>query len=148
MSHHRVLAIDTLYGHLQIVAANRDLNTSDVSDLTGLSKVELEQMYHALTKSSPEENPDWFETLSSINFKTKLPSQTSVLSNFGHYDNSTFWQITTSSSLDINYNRRSTKPLYNQWNKLVGPVSMSGFDKFQIQYDCFKGKSTLDYVLA
>ena len=142
---HRVLAIDTLYGHLKIDAANRDLNTSN-ANLTGFSSSEMDQINELMTKSLSLDNSSWIDTLSSIHVKRRLPSQTSILSNFGQYDTSTFWQITTSSSLEVTYDRRSTKPLYNQWNKLVGPVSLSGFDHFQIQYDCFKGYSSSELI--
>ena len=128
---------------MKINAANRDLNTSK-ANLTGFNSSEIDQVNELMTKSLFEDDSSWIDTLSSINIKRRLPSQTSILSNFGQYDNSTFWQITTSSSLKIFYDRRSTKPLYNQWNKLVGPVSLSGFDHFQIEYDCFKGYSSSD----
>ena len=140
---HRVLAIDTLYGHLKINAANRDLNTSK-ANFTGFLKTEMDQINELMTKSLSEDDSSWIDTLSSVHIKRSLPSQTSILSNFGQYDNSMFWQITTSSSLEVTYDRRLTKPLYNQWNKLVGPVSLSGFDHFQIEYDCFKGYSSSD----
>ena len=140
---HRVLATDTLYGHLKINAANRDLYTSK-ADFTGFSYFEMEKINELMTKSLSEDDSSWIDTLSSVHIKRRLPSQTSILSNFGQYDNSMFWQITTGSSLKITYDRRSTKPLYNQWNKLVGPVSLSGFDHFQILYDCFKGYSSSD----
>ena len=142
----RVLAIDTLFGHLKINAANRDLNTSK-ANFTGFNSSEVDQINELMTKSLSEDDSSWIDTLSSIHVKRRLPSQTSILSNFGQYDTSTFWQITTSSSLEVTYDRRSTKPLYNQWNKLVGPVSLSGFDHFQIQYDCFKGYSSSDYII-
>ena len=114
-----------MYGHLKINATNRDLNTS-IANLNDFSGSERGQINALMTKSLSEDNSNWIDTLSSIHVKRRLPSQTSVLSNFGHYDTSTFWQITTSSSLEITYDRRSTKPLYNQWNKLVGPVSFRG----------------------
>ena len=139
----RVLAIDTLFEHLKINAANRDLNTSK-ANFTGFNSSEVDQINELMTKSLSEDDSSWIDTLSSIHVKRRLPSQTSILSNFGQYDTSTFWQITTSSTLEVTYDRRSTKPLYNQWNKLVGPVSLSGFDHFQIQYDCFKGYSSSD----
>ena len=105
-----------------------------------------EALYNFLKGPAFNDDSDLFEPVdknSSIYIKRSLPFQTSVLSNFGQYDNSMFWQMTTSSSLEIIYDRRSTKPLYNQWNKIVGPVSTSGVDRFQIQYDCLKGNSRL-----
>ena len=106
-----------------------------------------EALYNFLKGPAFNDDSDLFEPVdknSSIYIKRSLPFQTSVLSNFGQYDNSMFWQMTTSSSLEIIYDRRSTKPLYNQWNKIVGPVSTSGVDRFQIQYDCLKGNSPLN----
>ena len=106
-----------------------------------------EALYNFLKGPAFNDDSDLFEPVdknSSIYIKRSLPFQTSVLSNFGQYDNSMFWQMTTSSSLEIIYDRRSTKQLYNQWNKIVGPVSTSGVDRFQIQYDCLKGNSPLN----
>ena len=120
-----------LYGHLQINAANRDTVASKIN-LTGFDHTE--ELYAFLGKEN------------SIHIKRSLPSQTSLLSNFGQYDNSMFWQMTTATSLELTYDRRSTKPLYNQWYKMLGPVSLSPFDQFQIQYDCFQGKLMLDFM--
>lgn len=136
-----MLGIDTLYGHLQINAANDDLDTHKV-DLIGFSHTE--ELYVKWNRSSLEGEKlknaaqAWAED-SHFYLKYSSPSRLSLLTNFGQYDNSMFWQMTTSNMLELVYDRRSNKPLYSQWNKLVGPVSLSDFDHFQFQYACFKG---------
>ena len=70
---------------------------------------------------------------------TSSPNKKSLITNFGQYDDQKFWQVTTRSSLTIEYDRVEMKLLKHQWNKRLGPVSLSGVDVFNIQYDCING---------
>ena len=61
---------------------------------------------------------------------------------FGQYNDQKFWQMTTDSLFTIEYDRDEMKPLKHQWNKMLGPISLSGVDLFNIQYECINGNVT------
>ena len=131
----RLLDLDTLNGHLNIQSSNRDYIDTNLNSTKGPTK-------SLLYNDNLENNVlvDYKDFMRSrFHSLTSLPSQKSVVSNFGQYDDHKFWQMTTTSSFDINYDRDEMKPLKHQWNKMLGPVSLSGVDVFSIQYDCIKG---------
>ena len=132
----RILDIDTLNGHLNIISSNRDsINTK----LYGTSSFEKTRYFSESVDDRVLE--DYFKE-SRFHALTSLPKQESIISNFGQYNDQTFWQMTTNSSFDIEYDRDEMKPLQHQWNKMLGPISRSGVDLFNIQYDCINGNST------
>ena len=129
----RILDIDTLNGHLNIISSNRDsINTK----LYGTSSFEKTRYF----SESVDDRVlvDYFKE-SRFHALTSLPKHESIISNFGQYDDQKFWQMTTDSSFDIEYDRVEMKPLKHQWNKMLGPISLSGVDLFSIQYDCING---------
>ena len=132
----RILDIDTLNGHLNIISSNRDsINTK----LYGTSSFEKTRYF----SESVDDRVlvDYFKE-SRFHALTSLPKHESIISNFGQYDDQKFWQMTTDSSFDIKYDRVEMKPLKHQWNKMLGPISLSGVDLFSIQYDCINGNAT------
>ena len=131
----RILDIDTLNGHLNINSSNRDsVNT----ELNAISNVEKIRHFYQNVDDQGLVNYDYFMDGRFHSF-TSLPSQKSLVSNFGQYDDQKFWQMTTESKFTIEYNREEMKPLKHQWNKMLGPISLYGIDMFNIQYDCIKG---------
>ena len=136
----RLLDLDTLDGHLNIKSSNRDFINTNLYRTEGPTKSFL---FNENVKDNNLINYDDFIE-SRFYSLTSLPSQKSVVSNFGQHDDHKFWQMTTNSSFDINYDRDEMKPLKHQWNKMLGQVSLSGVDVFSIQYDCIKGN---DYTV-
>ena len=126
-----------LNGHLSILSSNRDvINTK----LNGTSSFEKTRYYQESVENKVLVNyRDFME--SQFHAFTGLPSQRSIVSNFGQYDDQKFWQMTTDSSFTIEYDRVEMKPLQHQWNKLLGPVSLSRMDMFNVQYYCINGKA-------
>ena len=134
----RLLDLDTLNGHLNIQSSNRDYIDTNLNSTKGPTK-------YLLYNDNLENNVlvDYKDFMRSrFHSLTSLPSQKSVVSNFGQHDEHKFWQMTTNSSFDINYDRDEMKPLKHQWNKMLGPISLSGVDLFSIQYDCINGNLT------
>ena len=134
----RLLDLDTLNGHLNIQSSNRDYIDTNLNSTKGPTK-------SLLYNDNLENNVlvDYKDFMRSrFHSLTSLPSQKSVVSNFGQHGDHKFWQMTTNSSFDINYDRDEMKPLKHQWNKMLGPVSLSGVDVFSIQYDCINGNLT------
>ena len=132
----RLLDIDTLNGHLNIISSNRD---SINNKMMGISRVEKRKYFHDNLDDTALVNFQYFMK-SRIHTFTSLPSQKSIVTNFGQYDDqASFWQMTTDASFTIKYDRDEMKPLKHQWNKMLGPISLSGVDVFNIQYDCING---------
>ena len=132
----RILDIDTLNGHLNIISSNRD---SIKTKLYGTSSFEKTRYF--FESVDDRVLADYFKE-SRFHALTSLPKHDSIVSNFGQYNDQTFWQMTTDSSFDIEYDRDEMKPLKHQWNKMLGPISLSGVDLFSIQYDCINGNLT------
>ena len=131
----RLLDLDTLNGHLNIQSSNRDYIDTNLNSTKGPTK-------SLLYNDNLENNVlvDYKDFMRSrFHSLTSLPSQKSVVSNFGQHDDHKFWQMTTNLSFLVEHNRDERTPLKHQWNKMLGPVSLSGVDVFSIQYDCIKG---------
>ena len=137
----RILDIDTLNGHLDIISSNRDsINTK----LYGTPNFEKYRYFAENVDDEALVKYDYFIASRFYAF-TSLPSQKSIVSNFGLYVDQKFWQMTTDSSFTVEYDRDEMKPLKHQWNKMLGPISLSGVDLFNIQYNCFNGNVTSVY---
>ena len=139
----RILDIDTLNGHLNIISSNRD---SIDTKLYGTSSFEKTRYFSESVDDKYLVNYHYFKE-SRFHAFTSLPRQKSIVSNFRQHDDQMFWQMTTDSSFTIEYDRDEMKPLKHQWNKMLGPISLSGVDLFNIQYDCINGNliSVLDF---
>ena len=65
----------------------------------------------------------------------KYNNQTKWLSNFEKNDD--FWHVISTSSIELVYNRKQY--YYSQWDQFLGPLTLSKYDKFQIQFNCMEG---------
>ena len=61
------------------------------------------------------------------------------------YHNDPFWRILLTNSVEIVYSRKQY--YYNEWAQFLGPLTLSKYDKFQIQFECLKGKIFLHSLL-
>ena len=131
----RLFDLDTLDGHLNIKSSNRDFINTNLNRTEGPTKSFL------FNENVKDNNMIHYNDFIESRFYslTSLPSQKSVVSNFGQHDDHKFWQMTTNLSFLVEHNRDEMTPLKHQWNKMLGPVSLSGVDVFSIQYDCIKG---------
>ena len=134
----RILDIDTLNGHLNIISSNRDSINIELNEITINEKI---RHFFENVADKVLVNYDYFME-SRFHASTSLSSQKSIVTNFGQYDDQNFWQMTTDSSFIIEYDRVEMKPLKYQWNKMLGSISLSGVDVFNIQYDCINGNLT------
>ena len=134
----RILNIDTLSGHLNIISSNRD---SIDTELYGTSSFAIDNYFYESVDGKALLDYQYFKE-SRFHAFTSLPSQKLIVSNFGQYDDQKFWQMTTESFFIIEYDRVIMKPLKHQWDKMLGSISLSGVDLFNIQYDCINGRLT------
>ena len=59
------------------------------------------------------------------------------VSNFDEANKNLFWTIIESESIHILYDRKPK--LYGEWDQLLGPLTLSKYDRMQFQFKCLKG---------
>ena len=120
---------------MHITSSNHDLINTKLNNVDTLIKTAL---YNYVDNTNDVKFNNFIAN-GRFHALTNSPSKKSIISNFGQYDDQKFWQVTTRSFLLIEYDRVEMKLLKHQWNKRLGPVSLSGVDVFNIQYDCING---------
>ena len=70
------------------------------------------------------------------NIKQKIHG-TRFFSNFEDANTHLFWTIIETESIDLLYNRKPK--LYSEWDQLLGPLTLSKYDRMQFQFRCLKG---------
>ena len=63
------------------------------------------------------------------------------VSNFDDVQIPSFWKIISTEVLRLIYERKAA--LYNEWDQLVGPLTLSNYDKLSFQFRCMKRKLSL-----
>ena len=59
------------------------------------------------------------------------------LSNFDNLVDHLFWTIIETESIHLLYDRKPK--LYSEWDQLLGPLTLSKYDRMQFQFRCLKG---------
>ena len=70
------------------------------------------------------------------NIKQKIQG-TKLVSNFDEANKHLFWTLLETESIDLLYERKPK--LYSEWDQLLGPLTLSKYDKMQFQFRCLKG---------
>ena len=70
------------------------------------------------------------------NVKQKIHG-TSFISNFDESNKDLFWTIIETESIHLFYDRKPR--LYSEWDQLLGPLTLSKYDRMQFQFRCLKG---------
>ena len=72
-----------------------------------------------------------------------IVNKTKFLSNFDEIGaNDLFWNLIPTKSIQLIYNRKQY--YYNEWDQFLGPLTLSKYDKFQIQFKCLQGMYSKD----
>ena len=58
------------------------------------------------------------------------------LSNFDNLVDHLFWTIIETESIHLLYDRKPK--LYSEWDQLLGPLTLSRYDRMQFQFRCLK----------
>ena len=69
------------------------------------------------------------------NVKQKVHG-TRFVSNFDKASKHLFWTIIETETIHLIYDRKPK--LYSEWDKLLGPLTLSKYDRTQFQFKCFK----------
>ena len=70
------------------------------------------------------------------NIKQKIPG-TRHVSNFDDANKYLFWTIIETETIHLLYDRKPK--LYSEWDQLLGPLTLSKYDRMQFQFKCLKG---------
>ena len=70
------------------------------------------------------------------NIKQKINGSRYV-SNFDEANKDIFWTIVETETIDLLYFRKPK--LYSEWDQLLGPLTLSKYDRMQFQFRCLKG---------
>ena len=62
---------------------------------------------------------------------------TKFVSNFDDDNNYLFWTIIETEAIHVLYDRKPK--LYSEWDQLLGPLTLSKYDRMQFQFRCLKG---------
>ena len=62
---------------------------------------------------------------------------TRFISNFDDASRHFFWTILETESVHLFYDRKPK--LYSEWDQLLGPLTLSKYDRMQFQFRCLKG---------
>ena len=68
--------------------------------------------------------------------KQRIPG-TRFVSNFDKASEHLFWTIVETETIHLLYDRKPK--LYSEWDQLLGPLTLSKYDKMQFQFKCLKG---------
>ena len=66
--------------------------------------------------------------------------RTRFVSNFNDASRHLFWTIIETESIHLLYERKPK--LYSEWDQLLGPLTLSKYDRMQFQFKCLKGLQT------
>ena len=72
------------------------------------------------------------------NIKQKIQG-TKFVSNFDDANKYLFWTILETETIHLLYDRKPK--LYSEWDQLLGPLTLSKYDRMQFQFRCFEGIS-------
>ena len=77
---------------------------------------------------------DFYARINTKDHKVKF------VSNFDNVVDHLFWTITKTESIHLVYDRKPK--LYSEWDQLLGPLTLSKYDRMQFQFQCLKGFDT------
>ena len=70
---------------------------------------------------------------------------TRFVSNFDDANKYLFWTIIETETIHLLYDRKPK--LYSEWDQLLGPLTLSKYDRMQFQFQCLKGFNYKKYHL-
>ena len=69
------------------------------------------------------------------NIKQKV-NGTRFVSNFNKADENLFWTVIETETIHLLYDRKPK--LYSEWDQLLGPLTLSKYDRMHFQFKCLK----------
>ena len=147
---YRFMFLDVVSTHLRmkyefqdksqiLIEKNVDLNT------TSLSNNQMFNLKSTLLKNKVNK-PTLMSGFLSTDFYADVKERkngTRFISNFDDSNDHLFWTILEAESVHLMYKRQPIR--YSDWDQLLGPITLTKFDKLQFQFRCLQGK--INYLL-
>ena len=117
------------------------LEKSDDFNVTELSNKRLFDMKITLLRNEMNNKTLLNGFLSTTDFYTTIKRKSRKIqsvSNFDDVNDHLFWTLLEAESIHLIYERKSFR--YSEWDQLLGPITLSKYDKMQFQFRCLKGK--------
>ena len=70
------------------------------------------------------------------NIKQKIKG-TELVSNFAEANKHIFWTVVETDKIHLLYDRKPK--LYSEWGQILGPLTLSKYDRIQFQFICLTG---------
>ena len=111
--------------------------------VTELSKKQLFDIKTTLLRNEMNNKTLLNGFLSTTDFYATIKRKSRKIksvSNFDDVNDHLFWTLLEAESVYLIYERKSFR--YSEWDQLLGPITLSKYDKMQFQFRCLKGKFT------
>ena len=137
---YRLLLIDVVSGHLRMEYSYKD--SYDVH-LPKRSTISQEKFTKNELFDVSWDNIDvikqHYRRFLKTNFSIEIPytnDSVQYLSNFDNVNDFLFWRLLDTNFIRLIYKRKQAH--FYEWDQLLGPITMSNYDKMQIQFQCLK----------
>ena len=141
---YRFIFLDSVSNHLRLeyefqkksrilLEKNADFNVTDFSDnkFFNIKSTLLRNKVNDKTLINGYLATDFY-----ANIKQKI-HRTKFVSNFDDPNNYLFWTIIETEAIHVFYDRKPK--LYSEWDQLLGPLTLSEYDRMQFEFRCLKG---------
>ena len=140
---YRFMFLDSVSGHLRLEYEFQNKSRILLEKYSDFNVTEFSDKFFNMKLTSLKNNVD-SETLINgylatdfyANTKRKIEGKRFV-SNFDEANKLLFWTIIETESIHLLYDRKPK--LYSEWDQLLGPLTLSKYDKMQFQFRCLKG---------
>ena len=118
-----------------LIEKNVDLNATKLSN---------NQIFNMKSTSlrNKVDNYSLVNGLLSTDFFAQIRQKTNgsrSISNFENAIDHLFWNLIETESIHLMYERKFFR--YSDWDQLLGPITLSKYDKMQFQFRCLEGKT-------
>ena len=141
---YRFMFLDSISGHLRLEYEFQNKSLISLEKYADFNTTEFTNNQLFNIKSTLLRNNVNNQTLVNgflaTDFYAKIKQKmkrTSFVSNFDNANKQIFWTIIETESIHLLYDRKPK--LYSEWDQLLGPLSMSKYDKMQFQFQCLTG---------
>ena len=110
---------------------NLDIKKLSGSNVFNVKSILRENKIDNLTLLDGFLSTDFYARYKTRNKRIKF------VSNFDNVVDHLFWTIIETESVHLLYDRKPK--LYSEWDQLLGPLTLSKYDRMQFQFRCLKG---------
>ena len=136
--------LDVVNTHLRIEYESKNvsrilLKKNDELDVKKLSGSKVFNV-KSILRENKMDNHTLLSGFLSTDFYARINTKdqkVKFVSNFDNVVDHLFWTIVETESIHLVYDRKPK--LYSEWDQLLGPLTLSKYDRMQFQFRCLKG---------